>query len=144
METKTSVDPDGLLAFAGNFGKYQYILMSLFCVINVLSAFHYFGQTFIGILPVPKCDNNTIEDHIANIYELKSSNVTSNASSNCSYYDSDDMFGYTSITQQVNTQFFFNYMFSFHFCINHILFTWSLLINCINILIPIYLYKKKF
>lgn len=42
---------DKMLAFAGDFGLQQYILMGLFSVINILSAFHYFAQTFISVLP---------------------------------------------------------------------------------------------
>jgi hypothetical protein len=44
-----------MLALSGDMGRYQYLLMALFCVINVLSAFHYFAQTFISIEPDHWC-----------------------------------------------------------------------------------------
>lgn len=52
------VDVDTMLSYVGDFGKYQIILMSLFSFINVLSAFHYFGQTFISVIPEFRCNIN--------------------------------------------------------------------------------------
>lgn len=51
--SETNVDT--LLHNVGSMGKYQYLLMLLFSYINVISAFHYFGQIFIGIQPEYQC-----------------------------------------------------------------------------------------
>ncbi|XP_044256798.1 organic cation transporter protein-like isoform X1 [Tribolium madens] len=56
------INIDSMLAHAGDFGRYQCILMFLFSVINLLSAFHYFGQTFISIVPDHKCKMSVKED----------------------------------------------------------------------------------
>ncbi|KAJ9595127.1 hypothetical protein L9F63_013602, partial [Diploptera punctata] len=50
-----NMDVDDMLALAGDFGRCQYLMMILFCIINVLSAFHYFAQTFISIEPDHWC-----------------------------------------------------------------------------------------
>lgn len=46
---------DDMLAYVGDFSRYQAILIALFSVINVLSAFHYFGQTFTTLVPDYTC-----------------------------------------------------------------------------------------
>nr|CAD7573319.1 unnamed protein product [Timema californicum] len=50
-----SKDVDDMLSHAGDFGRYQILLMALFCIINVLSSFHYFGQTIISVVPEHRC-----------------------------------------------------------------------------------------
>nr|CAD7395569.1 unnamed protein product [Timema cristinae] len=49
------MDVDDMLSHAGDFGRYQIFLMALFCIINVLSAFHYFSQTIISVVPEHRC-----------------------------------------------------------------------------------------
>lgn len=49
-------DADALLAKAGDFGPYQWLLMALFSLVNVASSFHYFSQTFISIAPEHWCN----------------------------------------------------------------------------------------
>jgi hypothetical protein len=49
------MDVDKMLAHAGDFGRYQYLLMLLFSVINILSTFDYFGQLFIFVQPEYWC-----------------------------------------------------------------------------------------
>lgn len=90
---KNIVDADYVLAYAGDFGKYQFVLMTLFCVVNILSAFHYFGQTFISIQP-ENCDIN---------YNLTKSETDNATIFTCSNDASNEMFGYISISQQVST-----------------------------------------
>ncbi|XP_020706515.2 organic cation transporter-like protein isoform X2 [Athalia rosae] len=48
---KPDVNVDSMLAYVGDFGRYQILLMVLFSMVNVFSAFHYFAQTFITIEP---------------------------------------------------------------------------------------------
>lgn len=40
-----------MLAKCGDFGRYQYLLMGMFCIINLLSAMHYYSQTIISFVP---------------------------------------------------------------------------------------------
>ncbi|XP_069696008.1 organic cation transporter protein-like isoform X2 [Periplaneta americana] len=49
------MDVDKMLSHAGDFGRYQYLLMLLFSVINILSTFDYFGQLFIFVQPEYWC-----------------------------------------------------------------------------------------
>jgi hypothetical protein len=49
------MDVDKMLAYAGDFCRYQYLLMILFSVINILSTFDYFGQLFIFVQPEYWC-----------------------------------------------------------------------------------------
>ncbi|KAJ8923756.1 hypothetical protein NQ315_010337 [Exocentrus adspersus] len=56
MAEEELVDIDCMLQHVGNFGRFQLILMLLFSTINAFSAFHYFGQTFISVVPDYHCD----------------------------------------------------------------------------------------
>lgn len=40
-----------MLAHCGDFNRYQYLLMGLFCTINILSALNYYSQTIISFVP---------------------------------------------------------------------------------------------
>ena len=44
-----------MLAQAGDFGRCQLLLLALFSINNILSAFHYFGQIFITVEPEHHC-----------------------------------------------------------------------------------------
>lgn len=55
------MDVDAMLALSGDMGRYQYLLMALFSVINIVSAFHYFAQTFISIEPEHWCAGSGLE-----------------------------------------------------------------------------------
>ena len=50
-----------MLALSGDMGRYQYLMMALFSIINVLSSFHYFAQTFISIEPEHWCAGSGLE-----------------------------------------------------------------------------------
>lgn len=56
------IDVDCMLHHVGNFGRFQMILMVLFSVINAFSAFHYFGQTFISVLPEFQCNETNLNN----------------------------------------------------------------------------------
>lgn len=45
------MDADRMLAKCGDFGRYQFVLLSLFGVINILSSIHYYSQTIINFVP---------------------------------------------------------------------------------------------
>ena len=57
----TAMNVDDMLALSGDMGCYQYLLMALLSVVNVLSAFHYFAQTFISIEPQHWCVSSGLE-----------------------------------------------------------------------------------
>lgn len=48
-------DVDSALKRAGDMGRFQCLLMALFSFVNVISAFHYFGQIFISVVPEHWC-----------------------------------------------------------------------------------------
>lgn len=50
------MDVDQMLKHVGDFGRYQWLLMGLFAIINIFSAFHYFAQTFISVIPGYQCN----------------------------------------------------------------------------------------
>lgn len=45
------MDIQKVLAECGDFGRYQYMLLILFCIINLLSALNYYSQTIISFVP---------------------------------------------------------------------------------------------
>lgn len=56
------VDIDAMLEKAGDFGRYQIFLMVLFSIVNVVSAFHYFSQTFISVTPDHWCNSTDFSE----------------------------------------------------------------------------------
>lgn len=40
-----------MLRECGDFGPYQYVMLVMFCIINVLASIHYFSQTIILFMP---------------------------------------------------------------------------------------------
>lgn len=57
-----TVDIDAMLEKAGDFGRYQIFLMVLFSFVNIVSAFHYFSQTFISVTPEHWCNSTGFSD----------------------------------------------------------------------------------
>ncbi|KAK5639180.1 hypothetical protein RI129_011672 [Pyrocoelia pectoralis] len=55
MEVLDGMDVDTMLMHVGDFDRFQFLLIGLFSLINLLSGFHYFGQTFISVTPDYKC-----------------------------------------------------------------------------------------
>lgn len=61
------MDVAKFLQQCGDFHRYQFLMLALFAVINVLSAIHYFSQTIISFVPdhwcsSPAVDNFTVEE----------------------------------------------------------------------------------
>ena len=102
------IDVDTMLWHVGDFGKYQCILMVLFSVINILSAFHYFGQTFIGVVPDYKCkllldeDPRYLEAGTCSYKIYQNESVQEIPCSNGWNYRNS--YGYVSIVEEVCTQ----------------------------------------
>ncbi|XP_046621484.1 organic cation transporter protein-like isoform X1 [Neodiprion virginianus] len=70
-EIQPDVDVCSMLAHAGDFGRYQILLMVLFSLVNVLSAFHYFAQTFITIQPADlRCDSINGDSNLTDILNV--------------------------------------------------------------------------
>lgn len=40
-----------MLEKCGDFGRYQYLLMGMFCVVNIICAMDYYSQTIISFVP---------------------------------------------------------------------------------------------
>lgn len=101
MEEK--VDVDAMLRFAGNFHRYQFILITLFSAINIFSGFHYFGQTFISTLPNFTClpvDEvyGNLEVNKCNYYVFKDDVVEEVTCT--SGYNYSSLYEYKSIVQE--------------------------------------------
>lgn len=96
------IDVDTVLSYAGDFGKYQYILIALFSAINILSAYHYFGQTFIALTPDYKCKlfGNETDTVISKQCFLFHNDTNSEKS--CSEWNYDSEYNYNSIVQEVS------------------------------------------
>lgn len=105
MDDPAIVDAEAMLTHVGSMGRYQYILMVLFCFINVISAFHYFGQIFINVQP-PKytCKIHSADD--ANLINYTSCTRRfflgdEVRESQCTSWNYSTYHGYESIVQQV-------------------------------------------
>lgn len=99
MNPRDVVDMDSMLRCAGDFGRYQRILFTLFSIINVITAFHYFGQTFLNILP----QNNCLLSEISQSYQttIVCNRTIMNSTAGIQNTGSDSMYGYISMTQEV-------------------------------------------
>lgn len=91
------VDVDTVLSFAGDFGIYQYQLIVLFSFINVLSAYHYFGQTFIALIPEYECKVLNSSEKCFFSYEV--GNVT--IKEQCHEFEYHYEYQYSSIVDEV-------------------------------------------
>lgn len=103
--TEEFIDVESMLSHVGDFGRAQIILMILFSFINVLSAFHYFAQTFISVVPIYTCkyqctSSEYFSDSSCNIiFESDNSTVTRP----CNYgfnYSRENTYGYLGIIEE--------------------------------------------
>ncbi|XP_067013677.2 organic cation transporter protein isoform X2 [Anabrus simplex] len=65
------MDVDDMLSQAGDRGRYQVMLVALFAIINVLSAYHYFGQTFISLVPEHYCHLPDVDQANVSLYRAR-------------------------------------------------------------------------
>lgn len=108
METQESLDAinvDSMLWHVGDFGRYQYMLMFLFSVINALSAFHYFGQTFISLVPNFKCQLSN-EENATSVTPLQCSKILTFSNETVeipcnSGWEYNNTYNYVSLVQEV-------------------------------------------
>ncbi|CAH0562623.1 unnamed protein product [Brassicogethes aeneus] len=109
MAVERLSDIDNILSIVGDFGRSQIILLLLFCYINVLSAFHYFGQTIISVIPSYKCnyDGALKNDSYLIVVEQCKALVWENdeaVEKNCDAYtyDTKNIMGFTGIIQDMD------------------------------------------
>uniref|UniRef100_A0A336ML99 CSON003405 protein n=1 Tax=Culicoides sonorensis TaxID=179676 RepID=A0A336ML99_CULSO len=65
------LDIDLMLSKCGDFHRYQWLLLGLFCVINILSAMQYYSQTMISFVPNHWCFNNPPAEKVPFIEDLR-------------------------------------------------------------------------
>ncbi|KAJ8934859.1 hypothetical protein NQ314_013131 [Rhamnusium bicolor] len=102
------MDIDTMLNHVGDFGRFQIILMLLFSVINAFSAFHYFGQTFISIVPDYECDIDIYDQNITIARECHISILVNDTyiDEPCTTgwkFDKNNTYGFISIIEEVCT-----------------------------------------
>ncbi|KAF5288061.1 hypothetical protein FQR65_LT12111 [Abscondita terminalis] len=105
-EALDMIDVDTMLWHVGDFGRYQYMLITLFSLINAFSAFHYFGQTFISIIPDHRCKSIVIDNLTQISYTACSIKIAYGNESidlPCvSGWEYNNTYGYVSLIQQLN------------------------------------------
>ncbi|KAG5890981.1 hypothetical protein JTB14_037967 [Gonioctena quinquepunctata] len=101
-----AMDIDSMLSHVGDFGRAQVMLLVLFSLINVLSAFHYFGQTFISVIPKYECkfdeekDNSIVET--CDIMEVFDNGTSSHSPcTNGWVFNTDNIYGFVGIIQEL-------------------------------------------
>ncbi|KAB0795782.1 hypothetical protein PPYR_09843 [Photinus pyralis] len=106
MEELSFVDVDIMLRHVGDFDRFQYLLIGLFSLINILSGFHYFGQTFISVTPEYKCKPSPYDDvnkttYLACYKTIQEGATTKKVACN-SGWDYNTSYGYISIVQEMD------------------------------------------
>lgn len=111
------MDFDQILARCGDFSRYQFLLLTLFGVINFIVSLHYFTQTVISFVPDHWCYHeklvNKSFDEIAEIYakfpnpsctrllDIDGANVTVSPES-CTRWIYKYDYGYRSMNTELN------------------------------------------
>ncbi|CAH1153783.1 unnamed protein product [Phaedon cochleariae] len=100
-------DIDAMLSHVGDFGKFQLLLMLFFSLINILSAFHYFGQTFISVVPEYECvfpgnKENVVIDQCELTMFSENSSQYSIPCPNGWNFNKNTTFGYIGIIEDLN------------------------------------------
>ncbi|KAL1493469.1 hypothetical protein ABEB36_011516 [Hypothenemus hampei] len=97
-------DVDGMLAHVGDFSTYQAILICLFSFINILSAFHYFGQTFTSLVPEYICNTSSTNQALqcsVRVFQNNSGYIEEPCTTGW-IYNNTNTHGYISIVQEFN------------------------------------------
>ncbi|CAG9759860.1 unnamed protein product [Ceutorhynchus assimilis] len=108
MANDETIDVDRMLAYAGDFSRYQIILTCLFSIINILSAFHYFGQTFSSLTPEYRCNSTSYNQTETLALECSIEffkNGSKYLEEMCDtgwVYNDTNTYGYISIVQELN------------------------------------------
>lgn len=117
------MDFDQILAKCGDFGRYQFMILALFGLVNVIVSMHYFTQTVISFVPDHWCYHEKLEnktfDEIAAIYagfesksctrledfNLDGTNVTV-STEKCERWIYKYDYGYRSMNTEVSKNYF--------------------------------------
>lgn len=97
-------DVDSMLAVSGDFSKYQFILLVLFSIINSLSAYHYFGQTFISVIPDYVCSDKA--EDVISVKEC-SIELRNGTEIPCKHWEYNNSYGFVSIVEEVSLNKYF-------------------------------------
>lgn len=106
------VDIDGMLNLVGDFSRYQFLLLFLFSIINVLSGFHYFGQTFISVIPEYKCNASAFNESASGLLEIEACDIKIHRVDHIQEIPCNDgwkynsQYNYVSIVQEVSSYSF--------------------------------------
>ncbi|KAH8344138.1 hypothetical protein KR084_005024 [Drosophila pseudotakahashii] len=103
VRKNTMLEVDKILEKCGDFSRLQLIMLLLFCLINVLSALHYYSQTIISFVPKYWC-----ADGLPASFEppAESSclplNRNTSSSDTCHSYDYELYMGYQSFPSEMD------------------------------------------
>ncbi|XP_073837962.1 organic cation transporter-like protein [Musca autumnalis] len=96
---------DKILEKCGDRHRLQTIMLLLFCVINLLSAMHYYSQTIISFVPKYWCAEDAIatEDYEPFV-PIQSSCISlhNDSSQSCQKFHYEYFMGYESLTSELN------------------------------------------
>ncbi|KAH8292341.1 hypothetical protein KR054_008535 [Drosophila jambulina] len=95
------LEVDKILEKCGDCSRLQVLMLLLFCLINVLSALHYYSQTIISFVPIYWC----ADDLPANFEPPDTSSclpLGQNSSRTCHSYDYELYMDYQSLTSELD------------------------------------------
>lgn len=108
-EQISPLNVDEMLESVGDFGKFQIMLMALFSIMNALSAFHYFGQTFVNLEPEFTCRSvnfdmsyNYTNSELSKCGLKLTLNDNTTITQPCTSWEYNDTYGYISLVQELN------------------------------------------
>ncbi|XP_055852620.1 organic cation transporter 1 [Episyrphus balteatus] len=94
----------------GDYGRYQFLLLSLFGLLNIFSAWHYFAQTIIGFTPPHWC----YHDSISNLSFTEIEEIYSKFEKpSCTKLLKLDEFGSFGASDEKCTEWIYNYDFGY-------------------------------
>ncbi|XP_061391955.1 organic cation transporter-like protein [Musca vetustissima] len=99
------IELDKILEKCGDRHRLQAIMLLLFCVINLLSAMHYYSQTIISFVPKYWCAEDLLPSEGYKPSAPTQSSCISlrnNSSQSCSQFHYDYYMGYESLTSELN------------------------------------------
>lgn len=97
------LEVDKILEKCGDFSRLQMIMLLLFCVINVLSALHYYSQTIISFVPKYWCADGlpaSIESPVDSSCLPLNRNIST--SNTCYSYNYELYMGYQSFPSEMD------------------------------------------
>ncbi|XP_017084711.2 organic cation transporter protein [Drosophila eugracilis] len=97
------LEVDKILEKCGDFSRLQLIMLLLFCLINVLSALHYYSQTIISFVPKYWCaDGLPANIEPPNESSCLPLNWNNSSTNTCNGYDYELYMGYQSFPSEMD------------------------------------------